>query len=259
MEAVEPFLGLIDPFKRIYDYLKAVQETREVRTQLRNLLRSLDSYAKSAKASRDSGNAMYDVFVALTVPISLKEGEDLIRHVIRFCDDFAGIISSVIMFGRECNYLNSGEVEGFMQNLKSKEPQVHDFLTSFGRYYKSKTDSLDLTNLPMLFRLYAPKVKRKHNDELSKTVARGRDQVGKAMQKGADVMMHGFPRIRDRRLLSQYVRSVNHLGKTMRRVKSSKSVGKELGRNAPPWLTDLVEIVEEVQKSLPRSSRPSIS
>ena len=103
---------------------------------------------------------MYEKFVSLDVPISAQDGEDLIMQVIEFCNDFTKVLSSVIMFGRECNYLISGDVEGFMQKVKSREPEVHDFISSFGRHYNPKTDSLDLTNFPMLLRVYGPKFKR---------------------------------------------------------------------------------------------------
>ena len=248
MEAVGSFLVLIEPFTRVYDYVKEVLEKREVKGRLKDMLLSLDSFTASIKASKESGDEMYRTFVSLELPISAQQAESLVIRVIDFYDDFSGVLSSVVAFGRECNYLISGQVEGFMDDVKSRAPEVHDFITSFGKYYSAKTDSLNLTNLPMLLRIYGPKIKRKDDEKLEGTVREGRGQLSKAMKKRKEVM-HSFPRIRDRRLILQYTRSLNQLGKTTKKLKFTRNVAIELGRNTPSWFTDLIAIVEEVQKS----------
>jgi hypothetical protein len=70
-------------------------------------------------------------------------------------------------------------------------------------------------------------------------------------------MKHGFSRIKNRRLVIQYVRSLNGLGKEMKKLKFTRNIGRELGRNSPSWFADPIEIVEEVQESMPSLSRRS--
>jgi hypothetical protein len=71
LEGAGAFFGLLDPFKRVFDYLKGVQETREVRRRLSNVLVSLDTFEKSGKASRKAGKALREKVKALQPPITL--------------------------------------------------------------------------------------------------------------------------------------------------------------------------------------------
>jgi len=75
IQAVEGLFGL--PFRELYDYLKGLKETREVKKQLGNVLQSLDLYKASVKASKESGTVLWAKWDSLNVPISSHDAETL--------------------------------------------------------------------------------------------------------------------------------------------------------------------------------------
>src|SRR5438128_5221787 len=98
---------MLEPLKRVYDYLKGVKETREVQKQLDNVLQSLNLFASSAKASEKSGKAMTAKVDGLDPPISVVDVEDLMRLSTDFFVNFRLFVSSICEFGKECNDLGS--------------------------------------------------------------------------------------------------------------------------------------------------------
>lgn len=156
IQAVEGLFGL--PFRELYDYLKGLKETREVKKQLGNVLQSLDLYKASVKASKESGTVLWAKWDSLNVPISSHDAGDFTRAWIENTNDFSDVLASVRMFAKECNDLISGDFEAFMSRVKIRKPIAHDFLTFFGRNYNPRTGLVDLTRLPMLVRMYGSKI-----------------------------------------------------------------------------------------------------
>src|SRR5437667_2938279 len=119
-------LGLVGPLKIVRDYLKGYAESRKVGNQLKNALQSLNLYEDSIRASELSGKTLYAKIDGVVLPMSLHDAEDLILLMTQFDNNFSDVLSSVVMFGKECNFLISGAVEGFMETVKTRKPEVHD-------------------------------------------------------------------------------------------------------------------------------------
>ncbi|HEV2225440.1 MAG TPA: hypothetical protein VGR56_01395 [Nitrososphaerales archaeon] len=134
-----------------------MQETREVRKRLSNVLVSLDNFEKSGEASRKAGKALRDKVKALQTPITLPELIDVMKLSIEYSDNFRAFLSSVCDFGKECRDLNSGDFEACMQKVKARKPDVYDIMNLFGRNYDPDKKTLDLTRLPTLIRAYGHK------------------------------------------------------------------------------------------------------
>jgi hypothetical protein len=257
LDGAGTFFVLLDPFKQVYDYLKGVKETCEVRQQLESVLHSLDTFAHSAKKSQTSGKAMVAKVDALDPPISAQEAEDLMKSSVEFFDDFRVFLSSICDFGKECNELISGDFEGFMEKVKARKPDVHDIMTFFGRNYDPKTDSLDLTRLPALIRIYGKKGAWKESKELSEMVAEGKKKVNKLLDKAEAIRKQRPVRIMDRKLIIQYFRSFQRLAREGKRLRASNKTLKELRENAPSWYLEFAAITDDVRKALPGGSRPA--
>lgn len=257
IEAIGGLLGL--PFREVYDYLKGVKETREVQRQLGNVLQSLNLYKTSSEASEKSGQALLAKVDSLKPPISMQDAKDLTRVWIESSNGFADVLSSIRVFGNECNDLISGDFEAFLQRVKARKPIAHDFLTFFGRNYNPRTGSLDLTKLPMLLRIYGPKIGWKESKEMSRKVDDGRKVVSRALEKTrAIIRQRHLPRINDRQLVRDYVRSLRRLAKEVKSFQSTGKVDRELWRNAPSWFVNMIDIGEKVQTALPDLYRPAI-
>jgi len=257
IQAVGGLFGL--PFRELYDYLKDLKETREVKKQLGNVLQSLDLYKASIKASKESGVALWAKWDSLKVPTSSHDAGDFTRAWIENTNDLSDVLASVRMFAKECNDLISGDFEAFMSRVKIRRPIVHDFLTFFGRNYNLKTGLVDLTRLPMLVRMYGPKIGWKENKELTKEVEDERKRVTDTIEKArAIIHQRSLPRIIDRRLIKDYLDAVRRLAKEMKTLQSNKIVDRQLWENAPSWFVGIMELWEELQKALPELAAASI-
>ena len=257
LEGAGSLLGLYDVFKRVYEILKTVKEKREVEAQLQNVLWPLKLYQDYTKASENDGTALAGWVDRIDPPISAQDAEDWMRLAAKFCNDFSGVLSSVVMYGRECKRLISGDVEGFMEKLKTLKPVAYDFVNFFGRNYDAKKDTLDLTNLPMLIRLYGAKRGWRESNELSKTVEGGKGRISMAVKKARVIGKQRPLRITNRRVVRDYVRSFQRLGREGKKLTFNKGTEKELSGNAPSWFVELMGVVEDVQKTVPGLSRPA--
>lgn len=255
LEGAGALFGLFDPFKRVYDYVQGVRESREVKKQLDGMLVSLRTFETSALASKESGTAMVDKVLGLDPPITALEMEELMRLSIQFYGHFQIFLCSICQFGQECNDLVSGDFEGFLTKVKNRKPDVHDIITFFGNNYDSKTETLDLTRLPALMRLYGKKGAWKESTEISQAVADGRKKVDKAMDIVERVRKQPKIHIRDRQLIIHYFGAFRRLGREGARFHSNRETLKALKENAPSWYIDFIEITDEVRKGLPGGSR----
>ncbi len=250
LEGAGAFFGLLDPFRRVYEYLKGVQETREVKRRLSNVLVSLESFEKSGEASRKAGKALREKVKALQPPITLPELIDVMKLSIEYSDNFRTFLSSICEFGKECRDLNSGDFEAFMQKVKARKPDVYDIMNFFGRNYDPERKTLDLTRLPTLIRAYGDKAEWKENKKLSEEVAEGRREVEDLIEKVKVIRTQRIP-FKDRALAIAYFHSYQRLGREGKRFVSSKSTLADLKKAAPSWYVELVGMTGLVRKSLP--------
>src|ERR1700674_1583971 len=109
LEGAGAFFGMLDPLKRVYDYVKGVQETREVRNRLSKVLVSLDTFGKSAESSRKAGKALREKVDELDPPITLLDLVDVMKLSVEYSNNLRVFLSSICEFGRECRDLNSGD------------------------------------------------------------------------------------------------------------------------------------------------------
>jgi len=254
-------LGLVGPFKVVGDYLKSFAENREVGNQLRNVLQSLELFETSANASREIGEELYTTFDRLPLSMSVQEAEGLVSLMAQFSSNFSQLLSSVLQFGRECNFLISGQVEGFMEKVKKRKPEVHDFITAFGKNYRLETDSLDLSFLPMLLRIHGSKLGRrlagrKGNQKLSREVAEGRQKLSRLIEKARVIRRRRLPRVKNRRLVFEYSASAEKMTKEGKRLIMDKKAVSELTRGMPQWMVELGELVDDLQKAMQGFGRP---
>jgi hypothetical protein len=248
-------LGLVGPLKMVRDYLKGAMQDRTVGKKLRNALQSLNLYENATKASDKYGKALYAQIDGAILPMSLQDAEELVRLMTQFCNSFSDLLHSTVMFGRECNLLISGDVEGFMGQVKTSRPEVHDFITTFGKNYNSKTDSLDLSSVPMLMRIYGLKQGRRENLELLKEVAEGKKKLSRAMEKAEAMKRQKLPRIKDRHIIFQYSHSLERMAKEGRRLTADRRAIDELSLGAPSWIIELTDALGDVQKAFPGLSK----
>lgn len=248
---------MLDPLKRVYDYLKSVKETREVRNQLSEVLQSLDRFADSAESAKKAGMALREKVKGLDPPIALLDVTDLMRLSIEFNDSFRIFLSSICEFGRECHDLFSGDFEAFIQKVKVRKPDVYDVMNFFGRNYDPNRKTLNLTRLPTLIRLYGSKGEWKENKKLSEEVTEGRKEVNDLIEKAKIIKTQRFA-FRDRALAISYIRSFQRLAREGKRILATKETTKELKQNAPSWYIELVGIADTVQRALPGGARPAL-
>jgi hypothetical protein len=249
--------GIADPLKRVYDYLKDVKETREVRNQLQTVLQSLSLFASSSTASYDSAKALQNRADSLDPPISLQDVEDLLRLSTAYFVEYRAFLSSFCAFGKECNDLISGDFDVFMQKVRTRKPEIYEIMVFFGKNYDPKTGSLDLTRLPMFMRIYGKKGGWKESEEVSKEVAKGRNSVKSLMEKAKIIRTQRFA-LTDRALAMQYVHSLQRLGREAKRLRSSKETQKELKTMAPSWYVELTKVIEDVRKTLTGGARRAL-
>src|SRR2546425_855476 len=250
LELVGTLFGLLGLFKQVKEYVKTSKAKHEFKQRLKSVLLPLNLYEESVVSSERSGKALRAKVDQLKAPISFQDAVILAKMMTEFCNSFASLISSVCLFGDECNKLISPGFEGFMQEVMTNEPDVHDVLTFFGANYNSKTHSLNLSALPTFVRAHGAKAEWKDSDELGKEVAKGGESVNKAV-----VIARGISRQRpfrniDKRVIRDYVSALRNLGRESRRLKANKQVTAELLRYAPSWFIELNKIVENVQKTL---------
>ena len=135
LEGAGAFFGMLDPLRLVYKYLKGMQETREVKKRLGDILTSLGTFEKSGEASRKAGKALREKVKTLQPPITSPELIDIMKLSIEYSNNFQAFLSSIREFGRECRDLNSGDFEAFMQKVKARKPDVYDIMNFFGRNY----------------------------------------------------------------------------------------------------------------------------
>jgi hypothetical protein len=249
LEGAGAFFGMLDPLKRVYDYLKGVQETREMRSRLSKVLVSLDTFETSAEASRKAGKALRTKVKGLQVPMTVLDLVDIMKLSIDYYNHFRMFLSSICEFGRECRDLNSGDFEAFMQKVKTRKPDVYDIMNFFGRNYNPEKKTLDLTRLPMLIRTFGSKVEWKESKKLSEEVAGGRKEVEELIEKVKVMRTQRFP-FKDRALALAYIRSYQRLSREGKRFVISKNTLTDLKKAAPSWYIELVGMTSLVRKSL---------
>jgi hypothetical protein len=251
LDGAGALFGLTDLFKRVYDYLQGVRETREVRKQLQAMLASLGGFSSLAKQARESGTLMVDKAMNLNPPITALEVENLMRQSIAFFGQFQTFLSTICAFGEECNDLVSGDFEGFMERVKTRKPDVHDIITFFGNNYDPNTGTLDLTRLPALLKIYGKEGGWKESKDISNVVADGKKKVDRLVEVFDKVRKQPRVHIRDRQLVVNYYSSFRRLGREGRRLHSNNRTLKQLKENAPSWYVDLMGISEQVRRALP--------
>ena len=255
LEGAGAMFGMTDLFRRVYDYLKGAQENRQVKEKLKDILVSLNVYASSARMAEQTGSSMVDSVMKLDPPITAPEVEEIMRNSIEFFGQYQLFLSSICQFGYECNGLVSGDVEGFMERVKRHKPDVHDIITFFGNNYDPKTETFDMTRLPILVRAWGKKGAWKESKELSETVAEGKKKVDKAIEIMEIVMKQPKVRVRDRQLIVNYFSSYRHLTREGKHFYSTHATLKDLRQNAPTWYIDLVGIADQVKNALPGGSK----
>src|SRR3989442_7124414 len=179
------------------------------------------------------------------------------RLISAFWNDFADVLSNVVLFGKECNTLTSPSFEAFMETVKTRKPDVHVIINTFGRNYNPKTNSFNLTEIPMLVRLYGQKAGRRENREISKTLKEKKKTVGTALEKAKIIRKQRF-RVYDRRLIRDFIHSLQRDVKEQKNLRTSKEAERELRKDAPPWFLELDEIIADIQKAVPELSRPAL-
>ena len=248
---------MFDPLTRAYKKLEGVKETREVKRRLGGALISLHLYLESAEASRVSGKALAERLRQLDPPMSSEEALDLMASLSRFFDDYKGVFHSLRMFGKECRSLNSGDLVAFMEKVKRTMPDIYDLMNFFARNYDPRTDTLDLTNLPMVMRAWGPKGMWKENKDLSKAVEEGREFADMVMEKVRKMRGQRIV-VRDRRPVLTLVRSLDGLAREAKKLKATAETSRELRKQAPSWFLGVASIVDDVRKALPGGSRSAL-
>jgi hypothetical protein len=255
LEGAGAMFGMTDLFRRVYDYVKGVQESRQVKEKLKDILLSLNVFASSAKMAEQSGITMVDSVMRLDPPITAPEIEEIMRNSIEFFGQYQLFLSSIRQFGNECNGLVSGDFEGFMERVKQHKPDVHDIITFLGNNYQPKTGTLDMTRLPILIRAWGKKGAWKESKELSEIVAEGKKKVDRAIEIMEKVMKQPKVRVRDRQLIVNYFSSYRRLTREGKHFYSTNVTLKDLRQNAPTWYIDLVGIADNVKDALPGGSK----
>ena len=254
LEVAGSLLGLSDLLERAYNFLKDARESRELNERLRNALRSsLQRYSESIKASMESGKILRTQVATPTVSISAEDIGDLLQSAVNFLKDFEGLLSSVLDFSKQCHILVS-DFPDFMRRVESKKPKVYAILDFFGKHYDPESGSVDITTIPMLFRLYGSKVKKKESAELTKEMAQHRKVVSIAIQK-AMLIKRLRLRTRKKYLVKQFQVSLQKMLEAVAKLKTTEDIDSQLSGNAPPWIGDLSEIIEDVRKAMPDLTR----
>jgi hypothetical protein len=254
LEVAGSLLSLTGLLDRAYKFLKDARETREIREDLKRALRSsLERYSASIRASQKSGKALR---VQVAIPKAFTSGEDLdhlLDSLIDFCKDFEGLLSSVLEFSKQCQILNS-DFPDVMRRVEIKDRKVYAILSFFGNHFDPKTGSLDLTTIPMLFRLYGPKVKKKESEKLSREMADHRKVVAIAIQ---NAMLINRLRLRTKKkyLVKRFQASLQKMLEAVAKLKTTEDIESQLSGNAPPWVGELSEIIEDVRKATPGLTR----
>ncbi len=254
LEVAGSLLGLSDLFERAYKFLKDAKETRELREELRRALRSsLERYSESIEASLKSGKALR---VQVSTPKASISGEDLgdlLESLVKFSKDFEGVLSAVLDFSKQCRILVL-DFPDVMRRVETKDRKVYAILSFFGNHFDPKTKSLDLTTIPMLFRLYGAKVKKKESEKLSKDMAEHKKMVGIAIQ---NAMLINRLRLRTKKkyLVKQFQVSVEKMLETIAKLKTTEDIDSQLSGNSPPWMGELAEIIDDVRTAMPSLMR----
>ena len=247
------------PFKEVYEYLKGVKETREVEKQLGRVLQSLTSYKAAMKACEETGESFLAKYNSLKVPITVQDARHLVTGYIKNTNDLTDVLSSIGMFGNECHDLLSSSFAGFMEKVKTRKPVVHDLLTFFGNNYNPSNGMIDITKLHILVRIYGPKIGFKQSKQMSKEAAKGREMTTKAIEKTKEILDQPYlPRIVERRLIRDLQVALQKLAKGLKTLHTNKSTDRELWGNAPTWFTEVMDISEQLQKSLPKLSKHAV-
>ena len=254
-------LGLADLFEKaseyIVGYLKGAKESHDVKIQLRNALYSLESYRSSSKALDKSGKALKEGVERLPAPASVHNIMEVMRLMITFQDDLSGVLSAILLFGKECHVLTSPTFEPLMDRAKDRKPQVYAAINSFGRNYNPRNNTLDMSEIPMLIRVYGKKGGWNDNDALSKEVKEGSKLLTTLVEKAKIIRKQRF-RIHDRQLIRAYLRSLQRVGKDSKCLTANRGAEQELRRNAPSWFLELDKVMVFIRKAVPELAKSDL-
>jgi len=250
LELAGTFFAFLDIVKQLRSYVRKSRQSHEFKDRLRNVLQPMELFEQSMMMSEHSGNELRVKFNSLRPPISLREAATVATLTADFCNNFATVIDSVCLFGDECHKLGSPGFEGFMQQLLSEDPDVHDTIRFFGANYSPKASCLDLSSFPTFVRAHYSKATWGEGEELSHEVAEGRKAVSKAVEVARGIKKQPPFRHVDKRVIRNYQTAVRNLGREERRLKADKQTVKELSRYAPSWFVDLTKIVDGVETAM---------
>jgi hypothetical protein len=254
------FFSLDPTLTRVQEYIRQVEEMKEVKARLRIILAPLEGYRASVKASNESAATLRITIDGLSLPVKASEVEDLARGMMKFMADFKGVVSGVIGFAKASRTLVE-ELGTFMEKVQRTMPDVAEVIKFFGRHYEPKTGTLDLASFPTFFAAYVVEVKvdgldqaRKENGELTKTVTEGGKSVDKAMKAAKSIGQQNL-RIRDRHLKRDFPNTFKGFFKEMGKLKATAEVAAQLSKNSAPWLLELAKILERVQMYLEEQAK----
>jgi hypothetical protein len=254
------FFSLDPTLGRVQEYIKQVEETKEVKARLRIILAPLDGYRAYVKASNESAATLRIKVDGLTLPVKAPDVEDLVRGMMEFMSDYRGVVSGVIGFAKASRTLVE-ELGVFMEKVQRTMPDVAEIIKFFGRHYEPKTGTLDLASFPTFFAAYVVEVEvddldqaKKENEELAKTVTEGGKSVDKAMKAAKSIGQQNL-RIRDRRLKREFPDAFKRFFKEMGKLKATAEVATELSKSSPPWLLELAKLLERVQLYLEEQAK----
>src|SRR2546428_3648437 len=142
-----------------------------------------------------------------------------------------------------------------IKNGKNPKPVVHALLNLIRSNFNPNNGVLDITKLHILVRIYGPKIGFKESKQMSKEAAKGKEMATKAIEKTKEILDQPYlPRIVERRLIRDLKVGLQKLAKGLKTIHTNKSTDRELWGNAPTWFTEVMEISEQLQKSLPMLS-----
>jgi hypothetical protein len=237
--------------QQVIDYLMRFKDRKDVKERLRNVLQSLERFAKASKSANESAKDL-EVKVMNLKTVKAREGNILVMALVRSIDDFTKLLSSVLQFGKESNDLLS-TFESFMEDVRKSDKDVYEIVSFFGKHYDPATDSFDVSKIPMFVGIHGKKLGWKKSKELSETVEHGGEVVRMAILK-ALVVRGRPPRIRDR-LQKEFLRSTSGLSEKLAKFKGGENIENALLPNAPPWIVELSKIIKQVQETVPELSR----
>jgi hypothetical protein len=242
------YLGVFFPVYPLiieaYKYIIKKKKADQIEEQLIRVLASpLRSINEGLDNSSKSGKKLVSRFHSLVTSPTKDKVEDFLEISCSFCRDFEHALGGILKFGQACNQLTSGGFDAFVENVKQYKPNVHDVLSSFGRNYDRRTNTINLSFLPTLVRLYIPEIKWKNGGNLTK-VKEEIEIVDKYKREVAAILSSGMYR----KPFHKYRRSLGDLLRVARRFYVEKSLLSELQVMSPEWYRKLMATIDELGK-----------